>query len=151
MHNTHPTVKPVAVMRWLIRLVAPPGGVVLDPFVGSGTTLVAAREEGMAAVGIERDAGYVLIASARAGVESPVSPEDAPTPVSEVDRTLNPYKTARCNVCGSKTKSPGQSSPGPNCGHGDWSWVGQVGGARAPAGILVGAPPPQEDVDPYMS
>lgn len=63
--NTHPTVKPVALMRWLCRLVTPPGGVVLDPFCGSGTTGVAAVREGFRFVGIEREAEYVEIARAR--------------------------------------------------------------------------------------
>ena len=52
-------------MRWLIRLVTPPGGVVLDPFCGSGTTLCAAACEGVTAVGIEIDPDYVRIAQAR--------------------------------------------------------------------------------------
>jgi DNA modification methylase len=55
----HPTVKPLALMRELVRLVTPPGGIVLDPFAGSGTTLEAALLEGMRAVGIERDASYL--------------------------------------------------------------------------------------------
>lgn len=59
--NTHPTVKPTALMRWLVRLVTPPGGLVLDPFAGSGTTLLAARAEGFRSVGIEREAEYVDI------------------------------------------------------------------------------------------
>lgn len=50
-----PTVKPLALMRWLVRLVTPPGGTVLDPFAGSGTTLEAARLEGLPATGVERD------------------------------------------------------------------------------------------------
>lgn len=54
--NTHPTVKPIALMRYLCRLVTPPGGLVLDPFAGTGTTGLAAREEGFRFVGIERDA-----------------------------------------------------------------------------------------------
>lgn len=62
---SHPTVKPIAVMRWLVRLVTPPGGVVLDPFMGSGTTGIAAVREGFAFVGIEQDAGYIDIARAR--------------------------------------------------------------------------------------
>jgi len=69
--NHHPTVKPVALMRYLIRLVTPPGGTVLDPFLGSGTTLMAAALEGVDAIGIEREAEYVEIAKARvAWVES---------------------------------------------------------------------------------
>jgi hypothetical protein len=63
--NTHPTVKPVALMRWLCRLVTPPNGVVLDCFVGSGTTLVACAEEGFRFVGCEREAEYHAIAEAR--------------------------------------------------------------------------------------
>lgn len=56
--SKHPTVKPVALMRWLVRLVCPPGGVVLDPFAGSGTTGAAALAEGMGAVLIEAEAEY---------------------------------------------------------------------------------------------
>lgn len=63
--NTHPTVKPVALIAHLLRLVTPPGGIVLDPFVGSGTTAVAAHAEGFGCIGIEIDAAYVDIASAR--------------------------------------------------------------------------------------
>lgn len=56
--SKHPTVKPLALMRYLCRLVTPPGGAVLDPFAGSGSTLQAAVEEGFRAVGIEQDAEY---------------------------------------------------------------------------------------------
>lgn len=63
--NHHPTVKPVELMRWLVRLVTPPGGLVLDPFAGSGTTGIAAALEGAHFVGIERDPEYVVIAHAR--------------------------------------------------------------------------------------
>ena len=63
--NHHPTVKPIAIMEYLLKLVVPKGGVVLDPFLGSGTTLVAAARLGMRAVGIEQDAAYVEIAKAR--------------------------------------------------------------------------------------
>ncbi|MGW6652453.1 hypothetical protein AMK23_26185 [Streptomyces sp. CB02130] len=61
----HPTVKPLALMRWLVRLVTPPGGLVLDPFAGSGTTLLAARGEGMRAIGIERHEPYAGLSAAR--------------------------------------------------------------------------------------
>ena len=64
-NNTHPTVKPTDLMRWLVRLVTPPGGVVLDPFAGSGSTLVAARAEGMRAIGIEQSDEYAGIISDR--------------------------------------------------------------------------------------
>jgi len=65
VNNTHPTVKPVDLMRWLIRLVTPPGGVLLEPFMGSGTTLVAAKLEGRKAVGIEISEKYCEIAANR--------------------------------------------------------------------------------------
>ena len=64
--NLHVTVKPVALMRWLVRLVCPKDGVVLDPYSGSGTTLVAAAEEGINFIGIELDPAYHQIASKRA-------------------------------------------------------------------------------------
>lgn len=63
--NRHPTVKPLAVMRWLVRLVTPPGGLVLDPFSGSGSTGCAAALEGMRFVGCEIDPEYARIAEAR--------------------------------------------------------------------------------------
>lgn len=62
---THPTVKPVALMRWLVRLVTPPNGVVLDPFTGSGTTGIACVQESRRFIGIEREAEYMEIARAR--------------------------------------------------------------------------------------
>jgi len=63
--NHHPTVKPVALMRWLCRLVTPPGGVILDPFIGSGSTAVAARVEGFRCWGIDLDVEYLQIAAGR--------------------------------------------------------------------------------------
>ena len=63
--NSHPTVKPTDLMRYLCRLVTPPGGVVLDPFTGSGSTGKAAVLEGFRFIGIEREAEYVEIARAR--------------------------------------------------------------------------------------
>jgi site-specific DNA-methyltransferase (adenine-specific) len=65
LRNHHPTVKPIALMRYLVRLVTPPGGLVLDPFTGSGTTGVAALREGMAFVGCEQSEDYIKIATAR--------------------------------------------------------------------------------------
>jgi DNA modification methylase len=61
----HPTVKPLALMEYLIRMVLPPGGVVLDPFAGSGSTLVAAQRMGVDAIGIEKEAEYIVIARSR--------------------------------------------------------------------------------------
>lgn len=63
--NVHPTVKPTAVMRWLCRLITPPGGTLLDPFCGSGPTLKAAALEGFSAVGCEMDPKYAEIARVR--------------------------------------------------------------------------------------
>lgn len=63
--NHHPTVKPTELMRWLCRLVTPAGGLVLDPFTGSGSTGRAASAEGMRFVGIELSSEYATIAEAR--------------------------------------------------------------------------------------
>ena len=63
--NTHPTVKPVELMRYLVRLVTPKGGLVLDPFMGSGSTGMGAREEDFKFVGIEKEEEYYEIAKAR--------------------------------------------------------------------------------------
>jgi site-specific DNA-methyltransferase (adenine-specific) len=71
--NHHPTVKPTDLMRYLCRLVTPPGGVVLDPFMGSGSTGKAAMLEGFRFVGIEREAEYLAIARAR--IEAATMPE----------------------------------------------------------------------------
>jgi DNA modification methylase len=65
VRNPHPTVKPLELMRWLIRLAVPEGGVVLDPFAGSASTGIAALLEGRKFVGIEREGDYVDAACAR--------------------------------------------------------------------------------------
>jgi site-specific DNA-methyltransferase (adenine-specific) len=62
---THPTVKPLDLMAYLCRLVTPPGGTVLDPFMGSGTTIKAALSEGFNAIGIEREPTYFAMAEHR--------------------------------------------------------------------------------------
>jgi site-specific DNA-methyltransferase (adenine-specific) len=72
--NTHPTVKPQSLMTWLITLITPPGGVVLDPFAGSGSTCVAAHAGGWRYIGIEREAEYVAIARARLGMPTQPAP-----------------------------------------------------------------------------
>jgi site-specific DNA-methyltransferase (adenine-specific) len=59
--NTHPTVKPTELMRWLIRLVTPPGGIIIDPFGGSGSTGLAARAENTRCILIEREPEYLQI------------------------------------------------------------------------------------------
>ena len=70
--NTHPTVKPQELMKYLCRLVTPKGGVVLDPFMGSGSTGMAAKDEGFDFIGIEKEQEYFEIASARIKVSSPL-------------------------------------------------------------------------------
>lgn len=63
--NTHPTVKPTDLMAYLCRLVTPPGGVVFDPFMGSGSTGKAALREGFRFIGCEKETEYSVIAEAR--------------------------------------------------------------------------------------
>src|SRR5699024_4478248 len=63
----HATVKPLALMEWLVSLIVPPGGVVLDPFAGSGTTLQAALNKGFQPIGIEQDADYIKLIEKRLG------------------------------------------------------------------------------------
>ena len=75
--TAHPTVKPLDLMRWLVRLVTPPGGTVLEPFAGSGTTVEAAIIEGFRCVAIEREADYL------------------PLVVSRIHRQRNPVEAIR--------------------------------------------------------
>ena len=63
--NTHPTVKPVELMKYLCRLVTPKGGTVLDPFMGSGSTGMAAKDEGFDFIGIEKEKEYFEICESR--------------------------------------------------------------------------------------
>lgn len=104
IRNHHPTVKPVALMRWLARLVTPPGGVVLDPYMGSGTCGVAAALEAFSYLGIELDqwddndprakGGATYMQIARARIENATSgrwvtaPESSRTPDLRVQRGL---------------------------------------------------------------
>ena len=66
--NNHPTVKPIALMEYLIKMVTKPGGIVLDPFAGSGSTLVAAKQNGFQYIGIEMTEEYIPIINARLGL-----------------------------------------------------------------------------------
>lgn len=63
--HAHPTVKPLELMRWLVRLVTPPGGTVLEPFAGSGTTVEACILEGLSCIAIEREADYLPLIQQR--------------------------------------------------------------------------------------
>jgi site-specific DNA-methyltransferase (adenine-specific) len=77
--EAHATVKPLALMRWLVRLVTPPGGMALEPFAGSGTTIEACLVEGFRCIAVEREARYLPLVMARISkpIES-VLPFDAP-------------------------------------------------------------------------
>ena len=90
--NGHPTVKPTALMRHLVRLITPPGGVCLDPFMGSGSTGKAATLEGFDFIGIEREAEYVSIAEARiqhAQAQTPGT-QSKPAPVKKASAPPQP-------------------------------------------------------------
>jgi site-specific DNA-methyltransferase (adenine-specific) len=78
--NIHPTVKPTDLMRYLCRLVTPPGGVVLDPFMGSGSTGKAATLEGFEFIGIDMTPEYVEIARARIEHAAAANDNQAPQP-----------------------------------------------------------------------
>lgn len=90
--NPHPTVKPIALMRWLVRLVTPPGGLVLDPWMGSGSTgvaVMAERELGARFVGFELDEDgheYVAIAAARMAHALEAPPEAAKLPKKRAEK-----------------------------------------------------------------
>ena len=79
--SKHPTVKPVAVMRWLVRLVTPPGGVIVEPFAGSGSTLQGAIEEGFRVIGIERESQFFEDCCARLAAHSGAPATVLPKPV----------------------------------------------------------------------
>ena len=73
--NNHPTVKPTSLMQYLCRLITPPGGTILDPFMGSGSTGKAAAKEGFSFIGIERDPSYFSIAQARISAAKASQPQ----------------------------------------------------------------------------
>ncbi len=81
LNSKHPTVKPVDLMAYLCRLVTPPGGLVLDPFAGSGTTAMAALREGFDAILIEKEARFVADIERRLahveGADTPLFQETA--------------------------------------------------------------------------
>lgn len=82
--SKHPTVKPIALMQYLIRHITPPGGVVLDPFAGSGTTAEAARREGFDCILMEAEPEYVEFLKQRFSIE-----DDA----DELDELFDGYST----------------------------------------------------------
>ena len=83
----HPTVKSLALMTWLIRLITPPGGVVLDPFAGSGTTLVAALLAGFSTVGVEMTDEYLPIIEGRVR-KALADSEGTKTPVTGAQKVV---------------------------------------------------------------
>ncbi len=83
--SRHPTVKPTDLCKWLVALVTPPGGTVLDPFMGSGPIVWAARELGFRAVGVDREAEYVQDAVRRLQQQVLWGAEEPPRPVERVD------------------------------------------------------------------
>ena len=87
--RTHPTVKPISLMRWLVEMVTPPGGLVLDPFAGTGTTAAAAREAGLQSILIEADENHVRDIGVRLDVDVSelLSAKVAAYPVAETEQT----------------------------------------------------------------
>lgn len=108
--NTHPTVKPFDLMSWLVRLVTPPGGIVCDPFLGSGSTGMAAVAEGFDFIGIEQDASFAEIAEGRIRNVAPL------LVTTEIHTTAEPCQptgsVAAGSVTGPKPGTAGVRSPG---------------------------------------
>ncbi len=87
----HPTVKPLALMRYLVKLITPPGGLVLDPFTGSGSTGCAAVQEGFSFLGFELDPNYVEVARQRIEFWASVDPADT-KPTASKPKAPKPAK-----------------------------------------------------------
>ena len=94
--NIHPTVKPVDLMRWLCRLTCPPGGTILDPFMGSGSTGVAAVRESFRFIGVEQNRSYFDIACARVAdaVRLTQAEPDLVREISKAMRSRRPQQEA---------------------------------------------------------
>jgi site-specific DNA-methyltransferase (adenine-specific) len=106
--NHHPTVKPVALMRWLVRLVTPPGGTVLDPFAGSGTTLIAATLEGFDAIGIEMTDDYLPIIEGRVAWAEQQADEVTPTLFDDAGQGVRVTSLAGASIDPTGDATPGQ-------------------------------------------
>jgi site-specific DNA-methyltransferase (adenine-specific) len=106
--NFHPTVKPVALMQWLVRLVTPPGGTVLDPFAGSGTTLVAATLEGFDAIGIEMTDDYLPIIEGRVAWAEEQADEVTPTLFDDAGQGVRVTSLAGASIDPTGDATPGQ-------------------------------------------
>ena len=90
MKNEHPTVKSLKLMRWCVRLVTPAGGTILDPFMGSGSTGVAAIQEGFKFIGIEREPKFMKIAKGRIALAKEPGLWDDPREIETEENTLEP-------------------------------------------------------------
>jgi site-specific DNA-methyltransferase (adenine-specific) len=106
--NHHPTVKPVALMRWLVRLVTPLGGTVLDPFAGSGTTLVAAVLEGFDAIGIEMTDDYLPIIEGRVAWAEQQADKMTPTLFDDAGQGVRVTSLAGASIDPTGDATPGQ-------------------------------------------
>jgi DNA modification methylase len=106
--NHHPTVKPVALMRWLVRLVTPLGGTVLDPFAGSGTTLVAAVLEGFDAIGIEMTDDYLPIINGRVAWAEQQADKMTPTLFDDAGQGVRVTSLAGASIDPTGDATPGQ-------------------------------------------
>jgi len=119
--NIHPTVKPINLMRYLVRLVTPPHGTVLDPFTGSGSTGCAAVLERVNFVGIERENEYARIATARINYWATQAQADthqadthpADTPQADTPQADTPQvpPTAHKTTRGARRKAPAEDDP----------------------------------------
>ena len=111
MQNHHPTVKPVALMQYLIQMITPKGGTVLDAFAGSGTTGVAAKSLGFGFIGLEREGEYVAIARARiaATIESCAQSEPKTAPKTTTISCQNKCKNPACKAaCSTPKQAPNE-------------------------------------------
>lgn len=95
--NVHPTVKPIELMRWLVRLLCPPGALVLDPFTGSGSTGAAALLEGARFLGFEQDQGYTRIARARIRHHARPGDSTARSLTRPTNTGLDPQRASSCD------------------------------------------------------
>lgn len=98
--NFHPTVKPVELMRWLVKLITPINGTVLDPFMGSGTTGMACALEGREFIGIEREAEYIQIARCRIAATVPLFADNSAQHMSAVIQAEQPAPEAHIEAQG---------------------------------------------------
>jgi len=100
--NTHPTVKSKALCEYLIKMITPKGGIVLDPFTGSGSTLVAAKDNGFQYIGIELTEDYLPIIQARTGCEIVKEKQEPKDEIIHNDITGSDYVVKNKKIVGIK-------------------------------------------------